>query len=414
MIQWIADSGLVSGDYTSPKIPLSNIYQVERRRLAISRYTCIFIRTRPGDAYGPFEFAKGGSRDFIEKLRKYIDLQELSSNPGVYKVIHKTNTYQLPTSVYSSSPMNMIQGVGTKLLNVFDSLRLGADSALSGTGGFTPSAAFRADDRCRHSPGADGFLDPDLAAQKTMMDKIYADRLHLIDSLTSTTAPDDADYQIISHTPIPLSIAIPDLIPVRRKPPLTMEEWQRHLDRDGRVTVVDKLQASIYYGGIDPSLRPVAWKYLFGYLKWDFTAEENANRIEEKHRHYHIMKAFWKSMSLKQMKNFRVFRERKSIIEKDTYRTDRQTAFFKDNSSGALTRLYNILMTYTFYNLDLGYFQGMNDLLAVILTVMDSEEDAFWCFAGLLERIVGSRFTPLAGNRRSPDNHIYLEFRLYL
>lgn len=36
----------------------------------------------------------------------------------------------------------------------------------------------------------------------------------------------------------------------------------------------------------------------------------------------------------------------------------------------------------------LGYFQGMNDLLAVIMTIIEGEEDAFWCFAGLLERIV--------------------------
>ena len=35
-----------------------------------------------------------------------------------------------------------------------------------------------------------------------------------------------------------------------------------------------------------------------------------------------------------------------------------------------------------------GYFQGMNDLLAVIMTVIDEEEDAFWCFAGLLDRLV--------------------------
>lgn len=30
----------------------------------------------------------------------------------------------------------------------------------------------------------------------------------------------------------------------------------------------------------------------------------------------------------------------------------------------------------------------MNDLLAVIMSVIDGEEDAFWCFAGLLDRVV--------------------------
>ena len=36
-----------------------------------------------------------------------------------------------------------------------------------------------------------------------------------------------------------------------------------------------------------------------------------------------------------------------------------------------------------------GYVQGMSDLLSPILVVMENEVDAFWCFAGLMERVVG-------------------------
>ena len=35
-----------------------------------------------------------------------------------------------------------------------------------------------------------------------------------------------------------------------------------------------------------------------------------------------------------------------------------------------------------------GYVQGMSDLLSPILVVMENEVDAFWCFAGLMERVV--------------------------
>jgi hypothetical protein len=35
----------------------------------------------------------------------------------------------------------------------------------------------------------------------------------------------------------------------------------------------------------------------------------------------------------------------------------------------------------------LGYVQGMNDLLSPVLIVMENEVDAFWCFAGLMERM---------------------------
>ena len=37
-----------------------------------------------------------------------------------------------------------------------------------------------------------------------------------------------------------------------------------------------------------------------------------------------------------------------------------------------------------------GYVQGMSDLLSPILVVMENEVDAFWCFAGLMERMVSN------------------------
>jgi hypothetical protein len=50
--------------------------------------------------------------------------------------------------------------------------------------------------------------------------------------------------------------------------------------------------------------------------------------------------------------------------------------------------LSDILMTYVMYNFDLGYVQGMSDLLSPILCVMTNEVDAFWCFVGFMDKVV--------------------------
>ena len=45
-------------------------------------------------------------------------------------------------------------------------------------------------------------------------------------------------------------------------------------------------------------------------------------------------------------------------------------------------------MTYNMYDFNLGYVQGMSDLLAPIMVIMDNEVDSFWCLVGYMEKIV--------------------------
>lgn len=93
-------------------------------------------------------------------------------------------------------------------------------------------------------------------------------------------------------------------------------------------------------------------------------------------------------MTTHQENNFADYRERKSLIEKDVNRTDRTIPFYAGENNPNLNLLSDILMTYIMYNFDLGYVQGMSDLLSPILCLMENEVEAFWCFVGFMDKVV--------------------------
>ncbi|KAK8956769.1 hypothetical protein KSP39_PZI001461 [Platanthera zijinensis] len=49
-------------------------------------------------------------------------------------------------------------------------------------------------------------------------------------------------------------------------------------------------------------------------------------------------------------------------------------------------RLVAVLEAYAIYDPDIGYCQGMSDLLSPILSVMSEDDEAFWCFAGFMKK----------------------------
>ncbi|KAL6905199.1 hypothetical protein ACP4OV_002800 [Aristida adscensionis] len=50
------------------------------------------------------------------------------------------------------------------------------------------------------------------------------------------------------------------------------------------------------------------------------------------------------------------------------------------------SRLVAILEAYAIYDPEIGYCQGMSDLLAPILAVIEEDYEAFWCFAGFMRK----------------------------
>lgn len=80
-------------------------------------------------------------------------------------------------------------------------------------------------------------------------------------------------------------------------------------------------------------------------------------------------------------------------IDKDVQRCDRNYHYFTPHN---LEKLRNIMCTYVWQNLDIGYVQGMCDLVAPLLVIFDDESLAYSCFCQLMKRM-SCNFPPHGG-----------------
>jgi hypothetical protein len=105
---------------------------------------------------------------------------------------------------------------------------------------------------------------------------------------------------------------------------------------------------------------------------------------------------------LERRNNNEYWRDQKNRIEKDVHRTDRSVPIFagediphpdpdspfaETGTNVHLEQMKDMLLTYNEYNTELGYVQGMSDLLAPIYAVLQDDAAAFWAFVGFMGRM---------------------------
>lgn len=201
----------------------------------------------------------------------------------------------------------------------------------------------------------------------------------------ATTVIKNDEYEVISVKP-----TLPPRPSIPRGTPLSTEKWEALKDSQGRITEVDGVKQLIFRGGVAHSIRPSVWKYLLDYHPWNMSQGEIRAYQKKRTEEYFSMKLQWRSMTEGQEGRFSEYRDRKSLVEKDVNRTDRTHPFFSGDNNPNLVVLQDILMTYVMYNFDLGYVQGMSDILAPILLLLNNEVDSFWCFVGFMDRIASN------------------------
>ncbi|KAG7189432.1 hypothetical protein KM043_017134 [Ampulex compressa] len=167
---------------------------------------------------------------------------------------------------------------------------------------------------------------------------------------------------------------------------ITSLAWKDLLNERGQVEDDLTLRKGIFFGGLEPALRKIVWPFLLHCYSYQSTHEDREQIDAIRQQEYDEIQKRRLCMNPEQAEHF--WRNVVCIVEKDVVRTDRANPYYAGEDNPNIEVMKNILLNYAVYNSRLGYTQGMSDLLAPLLAELNSEIEAFWCFAGLMQRSV--------------------------
>ncbi|XP_050387239.1 rab GTPase-activating protein 22-like [Argentina anserina] len=188
-----------------------------------------------------------------------------------------------------------------------------------------------------------------------------------------------------------------------------------------------KLLEKVRSGGVDPSIRAEVWPFLLGVYDLDSSEKERESVRKKKRKEYEMLRKQCQSL-LTQGKWFDLLKlftnaaadyaDSQRTIRLDAVRADDEWATYSPSQAALVSktkahkeaesvglklhitvdyedleprrifhaaRLVAILEAYAMYDPEIGYCQGMSDLLAPIITVMEKDDEAFWCFVGFMK-----------------------------
>ncbi|KAL8033609.1 hypothetical protein ABFX02_13G170600 [Erythranthe guttata] len=240
---------------------------------------------------------------------------------------------------------------------------------------------------------------------------------------------------------------------------LSARKWKSAFSTEGYLDI-SKTLGRIHRGGVHPSIRGEVWEFLLGCYDPKSTFEEREQIRERRRVKYALLKeechqmfslvgsgkfvtapiitedgepiqdpivlqqlncgkehasliqgndAFSGSQMERQSNGYGPM-DKKEIqwkltlhqIGLDVVRTDRTLVFYQKQES--LSKLWDILAVYSWFDADVGYCQSMSDLCSPMIILLEDEADAFWCFERLMRR--------LRGNFRCTESSVGVEAQL--
>lgn len=149
---------------------------------------------------------------------------------------------------------------------------------------------------------------------------------------------------------------------------------------------------SVFLGGLEPSLRKVAWRIVLGVFPDRLNGCERLAFLHARSEHYFALKEKWQVL-LKEGKLPARSVALLNNIKRDVLRTDRGLDFFDDATEAGqrhLLQLCELLCTFAYCHPSIGYVQGMSDMASPMLYVQEDEANAYLCFCGLMDRLAAN------------------------
>ncbi|QRW00174.1 GTPase-activating protein GYP7 [Ceratobasidium sp. AG-Ba] len=198
------------------------------------------------------------------------------------------------------------------------------------------------------------------------------------------------------------SANLPTPKPTRNpKDPIDKATWLGWFDTNGKPTISeDDMHREVFRRGFATmEVRRLAWPHVLRVIPWDIDLKARESVWAEKRAQYEETKSQW--FGVEEVMQRSDVAEERHRVDVDVRRTDRTQPLFampsdapvNENAAQAASnehvdRLGTILLTYNFYEKELGYVQGMSDLCAPIYVVCGADEvQTFWCFVQVMDQM---------------------------
>ncbi|CAF0990370.1 unnamed protein product [Adineta steineri] len=192
--------------------------------------------------------------------------------------------------------------------------------------------------------------------------ELITDISHLQSPRLSTTDPNSIDHYGFIHDKPIKSLSINDRKQIQQEIKRS-ERWNKMLRKASHTITRDNEQLRRrMFKGLPSTLRGAFWSRLF-----DLDEQLRVNK-----GYYDILK-----------KKARLSSTYLSQIDLDVHRTYRNHQMFCNRYCLRQKHLFSILAAYSVYNTEIGYTQGMNQIVAFLLFYLP-EEEAFWAFCQLM------------------------------